>query len=417
MRSILNNNNGYILAFVLIISILIPVLFLSFITISSNTTKQNEVVESTIQSQSIAEMGATYFQTAMTNEIETKKTNIINNVKAIRAADIAKGTELDDNYYIGLAIVEMQSNLQEVIASLNTNREIDQNMSYSFNISPTSGSSYFSATADKLNIEFTSTGHDKLKQAKINGTIKIDFSKIFPPGTGGSTIFQYNSIADPGTSLKTCTKVDLTEESCQIHGSISYHQNEKLTFNKSIYRVSGAFDAPNLNNNIDDSTLYILGSMTADNLNSINKLKLHVGGALNVGHFNGSGLVDSTIEVGGAAAMGNIKLTRTTMYIDGNPKTTIGNINGMADSIIYINSKAEIKGADLNKNAKICVNGDLKIGNINNNSDGTSGIYAISSDNPKVNTNPVAFSAACAGGGSTVTPSDIDYIPDYDYSY
>lgn len=430
MKNILNNNNGYILVFALIISILFPVLFFSFLAISSNTTKQNDIVESTLQSQSIAEMGAEYFQHAMTNEIDTKKTQIIQKVINIRDQDINKK---EDGEYKILAITEMQKSLQDILTPrdpnkipLNTIVKIQQNNNNSFVINPTNGSSYFSVAGDKLSIAFTSTGHDELKQADIKGTMEIDFANIISPGTGGGgsgagSVLQNNTIADPGIDIEICPdkkKADLSHESCQIQGDVAYNQNDNLTFNNSIYRVSGAFFARNLNNKIDNSTLFILGSMTAENLNSMNNLKLHVGGALNVGHFNGSGLVDSTIEVGGAAAMQIIKLTRSTMYIDGNPKTTIEMVNGIEDSIIYINSKAEItKGADLYNNAKICVNGHLTIGNINNNFGDKSGIYAKSSNNSKVITDPVVFEAACTNGGSTATPGKIDYKTNYEYSY
>ena len=421
MMGVLNNNKGYVLAVVLILSILIPVIFLSFLAISSNTTKQNESIESTLQSQSIAEMGAGYFQNAMTNEIITKEKPIILAVVEQREKDVKKNIIKNDDYYKGLAITAMHNDLQRIVNTLNKNVTIQQNNQNSFTITPTNGSSFFSVAGDKLMIDFISTGHDELKEADIKGSIEVNFADIFSMGTGSSgtgSILQNNTIPDPGTNLKTCPKekkADFTNESCQIHGSISYDQNDNLIFNTSIYRVSGGFVGQNINNKIDNSTLYILGSMMAGNLNSMDRLKLHVDGALNVGHFNGSGLVNSIIEVGGSASMDNIKLTRSTMYIGGS--TTIGNINGMEDSTIFINSDASIKGADLNKNAKICVNGNLEIGNINNNSNNTSNIYAKESNNTKVITNHAAFEAACTGGGSTVTSGSIDFSTNYDYSY
>ena len=424
-KSVLNNNNGYILAIVLIISIIFSVIFLSFIGISSNTTKQNEIVEGTIQSQSIAEMGASYFQHAMTNEIITTQPQIINDVIKERENDIKNKQIKNENHYKESAMKYMQKNLEECIKNLQTNINIQQNNKNSFKISPTYESKFFSKDGDKLIIAFTSTGYDELKQANIKGKMEVDFAKIIGQGTSsgseGTVILKGNTIADPGTNLNICPnnkKDDLSNMSCQIKDSIDYSQNDKLTFNNSIYRVSGAFSAGNLNNDINNSTIYILGSMRSGNLNSMHQLKLHVKGALTVGHFNGEGLVGSTIEVLGNASMENIKLTKSTMYIDGgNWVTSIGNINGIEDSIIYINYNASIKGADLNRNATICVNGELNIGHINNNSRNTSNIYAKKSNNPKVITNSAAFEKACMIGGSTVTPGAVDYTTNYEYSY
>ena len=429
MRKVLNNNNGYILAFALIISILIPVLFLSFITISANTTKQNEVVESTFQSQSIAEMGATYFKHAMTNEIETKKNIIIQNVIVKKQTDIRNKIYNNDSYYIDLAINDMKNSLDAIIQGLkaqptdtNINIGVQQNPNNSFDITPSNGSGYFSANTNKLKIEYTSTGYDELKQAKIKGTIEVDFSNIFTTGPGGSSgsgkVIQYNTIPDPGESINNClqNQSNFTKTTCKINGSISYHQNVNLTFNESTYRVNGDFVAGNLNNDfIDTSTLYIVNNMTAGNLNSKDHLYLHVGGKLEIGHINGSGSLGSIIEVGGSANMDNIKLFNSTMFIGGD--TSIGQINGMDDSIIYIDSLANIKGADLGINSTICVNGHLDIGNINNNSGGSSNIYAISSNNSKVKTDSAAFTSACSGGGSGITPGNIIVKDDYDYSY
>jgi len=404
-KSVLNNNNGYILAIVLIISIIFSVIFLSFIGISSNTTKQNEVVEGTIQSQSIAEMGASYFQHAMTNEIITTQPQIINDVIKERENDIKNNQIKNDNHYKESAMKYMQKNLEECIKNLQTNINIQQNNKNSFKISPTYESKFFSKDGDKLIIAFTSTGYDELKQANIKGKMEVDFANIIGKGTGGGSegtaIFKGNTIVDPGANLNICPnegkKVDLSNISCQIKGSIDYTQSSNLTFYNSIFRVDGAFLAGNLNKDyMSNSTIYITGSMTSGNLNSTNKLKLHVNGALSVGNISGRGLVGSTIEVGGSATMGIIKLTTSTMFINGD---------------------ARIEGATLNQNSTICVKGDLIIGNIKNNS---GNIYAGTSNNPDVITNKAAFEAACMIGGSTVTPvtpGAVDYTTNYEYSY
>ncbi|MFJ7730313.1 hypothetical protein ACIQXF_00330 [Lysinibacillus sp. NPDC097231] len=404
MRGVINNDKGYVLALVLIISILFTVIFFSFLAISSNTTKQNNIIEGTFQSQSIAEMGVSYFQHAMTNEIITKQNEIIQEVIAQRDKDIINMIIENDDYYKGLAINAMENYLQNIISSLTDddktiNVEIKQNKQNTFDITPTYKPEYFSKTSDNLIIAFTSTGYAEAKHAEIKGTITVDFSNMIEPKANHIPKDTTDLIADPGTKLKICPaekKANLTNESCQIDGSVIYQQNENLTFSNAIYRVSGAFMAGNLNNSrLENSTIYILGSMTSGNLNSTNGLLLHVKGSLTVGNVIGSGLSNSTIEVGGSAQMGNIKLINSTMFIKGD--ASIDNVNKL-------------------QNSKICVNGDLQIGQIKSDSNKIS-IYAKTSNNPMVNTDNAAFEAACTGGGSSADPGSINYTTDYEYSY
>ncbi|OCX64277.1 hypothetical protein BFM98_09275 [Lysinibacillus sp. AR18-8] len=434
MRNVLNNNNGYVLALVLIISILITVIFFSFLAISSNTTKQHNIVESTFQSQSIAEMGASYFQHAMTNEIITKQENIIKKIIDQRNEDIKAKQLQDDQHYIGLAIKDMEEVLTDIVLSLKKSDDkeddpeektikmkVHSNPKNSFEVTPVT----FSRADDALIINFTSIGHDEAKNAEIKGTISVDFSNMIDPTTNNESdesIITGNTIADPGTSLNICptgTRADLSNKQCQIKGNITYSQNDELKFNNSIYRVSGTLTVPNMNYPSANSTLYIVGSMNGQNLNSMTNVKLHVGGALFVNQFNGR-IVDSVIEVAGSTTLyGNLdNLNNSTMYIGGS--FMMGQINQISNSTIYVQGSANIyQGVNLGRNANICVNGDLAIGNINDNSGGTSKIYArtSSSTHKSVIVGNDTFEAACAGGSPTVSPGSIDYTTEYEYSY
>lgn len=406
MRNVLNNNKGYALAWVLIISILFTVIFFSFLAISSNTTKQNNIVESTFQSQSIAEMGASYFQHAMTNEITTKQATIIEDVLKERDIDIKEKKLKENSYYIDSAITKMTNYLNAAILSLkNENEELLKNENEELlNITIHSSTQNhfeivepieFSTKNNALIIKFTSIGYDELKNAKINGTITADFSNMFeeqsdsPPGTG------MDLIADPGTNLTICPigkHMDLSNKSCQIKSS--YFQSEKLTLSNTVLRVDGAFTANNLNNSrLENSTLYITGSMSAGNLNKTDGLKLHVKGALTVGNMvGGNGLSNSIIEVGGSAMMGNLKLLNSTIFIKGD--ASIGNINDF-------------------KNSKVCVNGDLQIGKVPT----PSNIYAKTSNNSNVIIGAAEFEAACLGGDSSTIDPDFMAPIEYEFEY
>ncbi|KOY82806.1 hypothetical protein I6G82_12620 [Lysinibacillus macroides] len=424
MKRIINNDRGYALVLVLIISIVFTLVFLLFLAISSNTTKQNNVVESTFQSQSIAEMGASYFQHAMTNEIVARQNRIIQEVLTQREQDIKNRIINTDEYYINSVIGDIELELKKkVIPFLNTNITIHSNSQNHFEID----SINFPSEDKMLIINFISVGYDEAKRTEIGGTVTADFSDMIDPTFNNKpeeTIITGNTIADPGTNLDICstgTRADLSNKHCQINGDISYHQNDELRFSNSTYRVSGSLNVPNMNFPSSNSTLYIVGSLNGQNLNTMTDVKLHIGGSLYVSQFNGR-IVDTVIEVAGSTTLhGNLdNLNNSTMYIGGS--FTMATINQITNSTIYVGGAAQIyQGVNLGRNATICVNGDLSIGNINDNSGGTSKIYARTSNSrhQAVITGNAEFEAACLGGGSpTVNP---DFSPpieyEYDYSY
>ncbi|WP_341302032.1 hypothetical protein MHB44_06445 [Lysinibacillus sp. FSL H8-0500] len=426
MKRIINNDKGYALALVLIISIVFTLVFLLFLAISSNTTKQNNIVESTFQSQSIAEMGASYFQHAMTNEIITRQDKIIQKVLTNREQDIKNGIINGDEYYISSVIGEMESELKgEAIPSLNTNMTIHSNSQNHFEID----SIEFPSEDKMLVIKFISIGYDEAKRMEIGGTVTADFSDMIDPTANNETeetIITGNTIPDPGTNLDICstgTRADLSNKHCQINGDISYHQNDELRFNNSTYRVSGSLNVPNMNYSSSNSTLYIVGSLNGQNLNTMTNVKLHIGGSLNISQLNGR-IVDSVIEVAGSTTLhGNLdNLNNSTIYIGGS--FMMATINQITNSTIYVGGDAHFyQHMNLGRNATICVDGDLIIGNnlstgnINNNSGGTSKIYARSSRHQAVITGNAEFEAACLGGGSPTVNPDFSPPIEYEYSY
>ncbi|MEK4530206.1 hypothetical protein [Solibacillus sp. FSL K6-1554] len=425
-KNILRNESGYTLVIVLLIITLFTVFTLSFMGISANTTKQNEVVERNIQSVTLAEMGITYFQQAISNSFVTHKSGVINNIKSQRNIDITNNTLKTDGHYINLAITLMKNELDNTINSISHTIQINSKPSSQFTITPAINSNFYINKTNGFVISFISIGTENGKQASIEGKMEFDFSKVFlpsPPSSEDNTftpILQNNLIVDPG-HLQNCpnfnNKFEFYEISCQTTGSITYHQNDGLSFEKSLYKVTGSLTTGNMNKDIINSTLYIVGSMTGGNMNSLNFSNIHVGGSLSGLNFNGNGFNHSKLQVLGAASIGNSKLNNSQIYIGGS--ASFGNINGIEESTIFINSSATIGGVDFGKNATICVNGPLTIGHINNNSNGTSNIYAKSSTNSKVITDTLKFNNACSKSNqqSNTQGGDIKYKTIFNYIY
>lgn len=424
MRTVRNNSDGYSILIVLMITVVFTVFILSFIVISANTTKQNEIVEQNLQSVAIAEMGVTYFEQALNNSIHTHQGTVLTYVKNLRTNDRANNINYPDDHYINIAIDEMIRYIETDIKAINLAVGIKDTSNGNFLISP-SNSDYFTKSSKGIDISFISTGKEDNKSTTIEGLLKLDFSeflitKVSPPGDAANTtpILQANRIPDPG-NLQTCSnqgkKVEFYNIECQINGSEAFNQNDNPSFTNSTVKITGSLTSENINKDIINSTLYILGDMSAGNMNSLSKINLYIGGALNGMHFNGSGLSNSVVEIKGTASMQNIKLKDSTMYIGG--ATTIQHINDIESSTLFINADTTItQGIILGMNSLICVNGHLNIsGNVNNN--GNSKIYAKTSNNTSVITNSDSFNNACFRASTTADWGNINLSSEYDYKY
>lgn len=425
MKKIMNER-GYALVTVLLVIVIFMMLAFSFMGQATSSIKQNSVIEDNSQSVALAEMGIVYYEHAIRNVYETNHQKVIDEVKAEQQNDIQKNIPHPDDYYRQRAILKMETILKNKLNSIT--KTFEDNPSASFTSSGT-----ISKITNGLRIEFSSTGAAENKQTTITAALIIDFTEWVKrdEDEGGSNetgkpLPTGNEIKDPG-KLSSCSKnnkkEDFTGSTCQIDGSVSYRNNDQLTFENSTFKVDGALTIGNMNKDIVNSTLYITGSMQTENMNSLTKLRLHVSGSSVFGHFNGQGLTDSMIEIGGSATMQNIKLTRSQMFIGG--AASIGQINDMVDSYIFVNSDATITGVNFGNNSTICINGTLSIGNINNNSNNTSKIYAKATNPRNKNgvitiTNPAEFKNVCGrntGGESPISWGDSTITTEYDYQY
>lgn len=408
------------------ITAVFTVFALSFMVISANTTKQNDIREQNSQSVAIAEMGITYFEQAVRNSVTTHEKLVLDEVKALRAAHASKNTILLDSQYIDYGRDLMMRYLEEDINSLNPEVYIKTKTSSKFLIEPIN-SKYLNSKPQGFEVTYKSTGTENSKATAIEGNLIVDLSRFMSSNissgdSGGTSIIEANKIQDPG-DLNNCNtsgkKIIFSNIQCQIIDSVEFEQNDNLSFDKSTVKIKGSLTMKNANNAFTESTLYIENDMTAGNLNSLSNIKLYIGGTLKGLHFNGSGLSNSTVEIKKTASMDNIKLKGSTMFI-GEGLTTIQQINEMESSILFINGDTKVtQGINLGNNSLICVNGDLQISNnVNNNSNGTSKIYAISSNHSSVNTTSNDFTKACFNAStSKATWGNITLSSEYNYNY
>lgn len=415
------NENGYTLIAVLLIMTIFMMLAFTFMGQAANSIKQNKAVEIRTQSVALSEMGVTYFQQAIYNVYETYHDPIIQQVKETREKDKVKKQE---DEYIQLAIDAMRDKLKTELNS--TTVSIDGKTGASFEIEYDKDLN-INQIGKILKVDFNSIGTENGKSTQIQAVMNIDFSNLLSldengsgnQGDGNSNLLTGNKIADPG-NLNSCSnnnkKIDYSNISCQVIGSDSYGNNDKLTFNNSIFKVTGSLSIPQMNSDIINSTIYVMGSMTTGNMNNLNRLRLHVDGSGHFGHFNGNGLSNSIIEIAGNAKFDNMKISKSTIYV-GEYNAEFGQINGMEESTIFVNSDAVIKGLDIGKNSIVCVNGYLKIeNNLNSNFNGK--VYAKDSNRSNVVKGDKAFENGGACSATTgISWGDPSIFAEYDYSY
>lgn len=419
------NNNGYALITVLLMITVFMVFAFSFFIQSGNSVKQNKLIEEKNNSVALAEMGIGYFENEIRNIYYSNYDRIKEEIEKQREEDIKNKNVKKDSDYIYLAVTKMG----QALSAFNPNsKSIDDKPNTTINFEHTRDkNSYIQMTSTEIIVSFVSVGALDRKLTNIEAAMKIDFSDFLASsGKGGSgagglsgAILSGNEISDPG-NLTACKNgvFKFNDIECQINGSRNFHQNEELEFEDSVLRVTESLVFGNYNKkDMNDSILYILGNLTTGNMNSLKNTNIHVNGTASIGQLNGNGFDNSIIEVLGSANFENMKMDNSKIYV-GKAPAKFGNINGMKNSTIFVNSDAEISGVDLKSNSTICINGNLKIGHVNNNSGGSSKIYARSTknNNGSVITDSTAFENAC-GGNSSVKWGDPSISVDYDYKY
>ena len=123
MKFILKENQGYALITVLLIITIFGILSLAFMTKSISSMKQNTSVEKKSQSVEFAEMGATYFQYAVTNASKNLLPNVINTVEEERNQDINNKEFKSEDKYTERAITLLVNSLRNQLDSTIEERE------------------------------------------------------------------------------------------------------------------------------------------------------------------------------------------------------------------------------------------------------------------------------------------------------
>lgn len=170
LKPIIRNDQGYALVTVLLIITVFMMLAIAFMGQSTNSMKQNSIIEEKSQSVALAEMGVSYFEHDVRNVYESNHQKVVNQVMLQREADRLILVYKSDEEYKQMAINLLKEILiRELDPSLMV---IDDENSASFEIK--NDTIYKSSKG--INIDFDSFGNDNGKTTTIHAAMTIDFS-------------------------------------------------------------------------------------------------------------------------------------------------------------------------------------------------------------------------------------------------
>ncbi|MGG3924855.1 hypothetical protein ABET51_02465 [Metabacillus fastidiosus] len=362
----IKNENGISLVIVLLITVVFAVLGLAIIGLSLSNIKQINVSETKLQSVELAEMGITYYETALQNIIDKTE-----NEMASISIELPKDDSLTDEEYEKLLIEKYKD---KTIETLKNNIESSLLLKKEEVMDVTSKDRFEAETLledpisnHTLIIKLTSKGFRDYEKSTstINSEVKISIENLTIPTITGSNIDYRVSITEPKVNNK-CTKT-FGSESCKYFESVSIN-NSQVQLNSTEIVVEGALSSnANFNGGIqNNSTLYIKGSASFYRpIGSIKESKIFIGGAAFFENINDI-QNDSVIVINGDADFTQpIKLNKATILIESNG--TFKNINDIQnDSKIIVNGNANFTAPISNFNAStIFIKNNATFNNIN----------------------------------------------------
>lgn len=387
----LKNENGYALVSVLLVIVIFMILIISFFGQSSNSVKQNQIVEKNSQSVALAEMGISYYQAAVKNIYVKSQTDVNNAVQSEIAND---GSNLKDpSYYAQHAATLMKTSIQSGLSSLPALKQV----------SPTASYQLISKNFDN-NIVLTVQGTDNGKSTTLSTEMSLSPTVTGLSGNSGPTsgisisltgiVSGFNNIVVGLTGLNlacntpasiniynTCHKV-------YLNGTQSYSENN----------ISGGTSAV-------PYVIYSNSSLTlAGNANNMNYVQIHTEGTFNLGKNmnNVSHVILETKNTSNsipAASFGSqLRLDSSQFNINGK-MIVDGQFDVNNSSFVFVNGDAAIsKHLSIDATSTLCVKGNLTASKVD--AIGSLVVYGGSINGTPSNTSLQDFTQKCSSSNT-----------------
>lgn len=366
----LRDEDGYSLLTTFLIITIFTIIFLTFIGYSFNTVKQNKVVEKQTKTVTLAEMGISYLQTAITDIYNVRQSDVDQYI----LGEIQKDNPVKSNdEYANLAINKTATYIQDdLITYLGYNPNVKPDLKKVINSDSSFLIKNFNIIKDldknEIRITFVSTGTSGEKNTPLNSEMIIQVSPKTENGGGihlGLKLPSFNQVQIPeGCKSGLCGDlIDL------VDGVLDWLVNNlNNVTNKTIY----SFENIDLDKN--------------DNINSSENLKIHAGKNINIqGNLNNA--LDLLLETQSDALFGSQLRTlgysklfvknnmitngitdfedNSLVYV-GNDLTSNNHLNLKGNSSTFVEGTAKINDQlNVNSNAKMCVKNNVEVTNIN----------------------------------------------------
>ncbi|MDR7001469.1 hypothetical protein [Neobacillus niacini] len=348
----MKNEKGYALVTVLLIISIFMVLFLSFMGQSFNTVKQTQVVEKKSKSVALAEMGISYYQTAVQNIYEANKQNVYNQVKAKIDSDRQNNNLQSADSYAMQGVNLMKTAISSELNTLQNSVTIDGNPNDSFTL--TNKNFYTDTTNKKIQLTVSGNDNGKITTLSTELSFELTISGLNFGGSGTTntnTLPTFNLIQEPTNISTTCknpVSIVSIKDSCSqilIDTAKTYNENINGISNNTIFSSAAT------------GILFIDG-----NANNMNKMKIHAEKDFRLGK-NANNASALTLESKGSATFDSQYRvdTGSKIYVQGD-LTVYGHFELAGNSIAYIGGNAYIGGKlKINSGSTLCVVGSLTV--------------------------------------------------------
>jgi hypothetical protein len=294
---------GYALLSVLLIVVVFMIIVVSFMGHGFSSVKQNQVVEKTTQSVSLAEMGLTYYETAVQNIYAANTLTIGNQVKQKISDDRLANTLQSNDYYVKWGVSKMKDTIQTGLSLSPVT--IDGRPSSSFFIDTVN----YYRTPEESKILLKVKGNENGKTTLLSTEMNFSPTISGANSTNNTIPPSFNSVSEPKTTDQY------------------YCENPtKIGTCKSILITTSPKTFTDKLNNTSNVTIYSNGVLSLDtpaNANNMSFVTIHSGHNLTI-DGNVQNASNVTLEVIGTLTITGqfTLLAATNVYVDGNVDIT-----------------------------------------------------------------------------------------------
>jgi type II secretory pathway pseudopilin PulG len=385
------SEQGYALVSVLLIIVIFMILILSFMGQSFNSVKQNQLVEKSSQSVALAEMGISYYQTAVKNSYIANQENVntsilqeINNSQnngndtgngsgngkgkgnnSSNGINIGIGTDLNINIgngnsagtstktaaeYAQDAVNSMKTYIQNDLSKVPAEKAFGTNASFKL-LSQDFSNNIVLTVQGAANGKTTTLSTEMILSPTVSG---LDGSEESTPQLNISlsgVISAFDTILGPSLTNIFCSinpsSIDNLNSSCK---KISLTVDK--TYTENVNNLSGTSDSP--------FVIYSKNNLAVNgNANNMNYGQIHTDGNLTFGK-NMNSASNITLETKKTANFGSqLRLASSKLYANGDLNVD-GHLSLDNSSFAVIGGNAVIsKHLNITGGSKICVKGNL----------------------------------------------------------